>query len=53
MAKQTVEEDDLKDKDAQKDSADADDAEEQTCKCIFKFLQLFCVGPPVDLRKTL
>ena len=53
MAKQIVEENDLKNKDAQKDSADADDAEEQTCKCIFKFLQLFCVGPPVDLRKTL
>ena len=53
MTKQTVEEDDLKDKDTQKDSADANDAEEQTYKCIFKFLQLFCVGPPVDLRKTL
>ena len=53
MAKQTVKEDDLKDKDAQKDSVDADDVEEQTGKCIFKFLKLFCVGPPVNLRKTL
>ena len=53
MTKQTVKEDDFKNKDAQKDSADADDAEEQTRKCIFKVLKLFCVGPPVDLRKTL
>ena len=55
MAKQTVKEDDLKNKDTQKDSAehDAEDAEEQTCKCIFKFLKLFCVGVQNIIKKNL